>query len=824
MSSSESKFGFASALRYLLAMAALGIVVWSFYDVGRRAVARWLEQSQYDHEITILHWGDPRENKIVQDLVDAYTKENPRTRIIRVHASDFDSKIKTMMAAGTPPDLFYLPPRMLPELASLKLIRPIDDLVAQEKARVGTAWFDDFFPVLIKAYRFDVDKQLVGSGSLYGLPKDFTTSIFYANVDLWKAAGLESELRRIQNEGWTWEEYAQIMAKIRALSGTPAFADREIYGGVLNLWPDTIRQMFWNFGAEFFHESPDGIADFSKLAIDSPQAIRALEFIARVRLEEQTVFNATGIAKDGGQEFINGNIGTAGPSGRWMVPTYSTIKTFQWDVLPTPYDKPEYKSTQLFMTAWTMSSQTKNPEEAFKLMKFLTGGEGAKAQSRLGLAIPPLQSVANSADFLAPEPPDAQSPRIPPHRSDLFLQAIEVGRVQQIPRLAEWERLFGDRITRSIQTGQRTPTQNVQEIITEWRNELTSPLRVKQWPQMPWGAVIGVLTFVLAALAAVLFWRARKEKLGPIDAATEKAGYAFIAPWLIGFAVFTFGPMVLSLLLSFTKWSAIVPVGQAEFVGAANFNQLFFNDPAFYQSLKVTAYFVIVAVPVGQVAALVVALLMNQRLAGITIFRTIYFVPSVVSGAALAVLWLQIYNNDYGIMNTVLRWVLEPIGLSPPNWFGVNTATKTNDAAIWAVPAFVIMGLWGVGAGMIIYLAGLKGIPQSLYEAATVDGAGPWRKLTSVTLPMLSPLIFYNLVMGIIGSFQVFTQAYIMTGAGPDNATLFYVLQLYRQAFEFHNMGYASAMAWILFVICLLLTVLVFRGSRGLVHYEGLKN
>jgi multiple sugar transport system permease protein len=812
------------SIRYLLGMFALGIIVWSFYDVGRRVIARAAQQSNFDTTLTILHWGDPRENRIVQNLVDRYQAENPRTRIIRVHASDFDSKLKTMMAAGTPPDLFYLPPRMLPELASLKLIRPIDDLVAAENKTAGTAWFDDFFPVLLDAYRFDVDKQQVGAGQLYGLPKDFTTAVFYANVGLWKKAGLETQLRHYQDHGWTWNEFADAMRKIRALDGTPEFAGREIYGGLLDLWPDTLRQVLWTFGGEFFETRPDGSADFTRLALGSAESIRALEFIANGRLNEKFLFNATGIAKDGGQEFLNGSIGVHGPVGRWRVPTLSTKPDLQWDILPVPYDRPEHASSQLFTTAWTMSSTTANPAEAFKVMKFLTGGEGARAQSRAGLAIPPLKSVANSPDFLSPEPPDESTPRIPPHRSDLFLEALKVGRVQQIPRLAEWERIVGDKISRSIQTGQVTATENVREIAALWQNELTSPLRVRQWPQVAWGLVLGLLGTVVAVLATFLFWRARKEKLGPIDAATERAGYAFIAPWIVGFAIFTFGPMLMSLLLSLTKWSAIVPVGQAEFVGATNYTLLFTQDPAFWQSLRVTAYFVLLAVPVGQIAALLVALLMNQKLAGITLFRTIYFVPSVVSGAALAVLWLQIYNNDYGIMNTVLRWVLDPIGLSPPNWFGVNTETKTNDAAIWAVPAFVIMGLWGVGAGMIIYLAGLKGIPQSLYEAATVDGAGTWRKFTSVTLPMLSPLIFYNLVMGIIGSFQVFTQAYIMTGAGPDNATLFYVYQLYRQAFEFHNMGYASAMAWILFVICLLLTVLVFRGSRGLVHYEGLKN
>jgi len=234
---------------------------------------------------------------------------------------------------------------------------------------------------------------------------------------------------------------------------------------------------------------------------------------------------------------------------------------------------------------------------------------------------------------------------------------------------------------------------------------------------------------------------------------------------------------------------------------------------------------VILAVPVTQIAALAVALLMNLRLRGITFFRTVYFVPSVISGAALAVLWLQIFNNDYGLFNAMLRPVLRVFHTIPPNWFGVDQTVNppVNDAARWAIPAFVIMGLWGVGGGMILYLAGLKGIPTSLYEAATIDGAGPARKLWNVTLPMLSPLIFYNVVMGIIGSFQVFTQAYIMTGPGPANATLFYVLNLYRQAFEFHNMGYASAMAWILFLIILALTIFVFRGSKKLVYYEGLK-
>ena len=207
---------------------------------------------------------------------------------------------------------------------------------------------------------------------------------------------------------------------------------------------------------------------------------------------------------------------------------------------------------------------------------------------------------------------------------------------------------------------------------------------------------------------------------------------------------------------------------------------------------------------------------MNNSVRGINLFRTIYFLPSVITGVAMGTLWLALFNNDFGLINEVLRVPFGWVGLSPPDWFG----TSANWAAI---PAFVIMSVWGVGGAMVIYLAGLKSIPTSLYEAGTIDGTGPWRKFWNITLPMLSPLVFFNLVMGIIGSFQVFTQAFVMTGRGPDDSTLFYVLNLYYQAFEAHNMGYASAMAWVLFVIILFFTLLVFRGSRRFVYYEGLR-
>jgi multiple sugar transport system permease protein len=812
----------ASYLRRFLLLAVLLIVAWSFFDVGRRTVKRWNDRAARPVELTVMHWGGPAEDKIVRDLVERFMAEHPKVRVTRINTGDagqLRTKLKTMMSAGQPPDLFYLPPDLLPELAQMGLLKDVSEKFGREPE----AWRGDFYPILLDAFRYDRPTGTTGRGALYALPKDFTTAVFYINVDLFEKAGVD--WRDIQKNGWSWDRFEAEMKKIRALNGTPGYEGREIFGTLLQIWPDTLRHVLWTFDADFFPLAENGLPDFTRSALDSPGAQRGLDLIARLRLRDRTAFNASGIAKDGGQEFLIGNIGCTGPIGRWQVPTYKSIESFRWDVVPSPHGTS--KASQIFYTGWTMAAKSAEPDAAWDLMKFLCGREGQVQQARAGLAIPSLQSVAQSDDFLRPPAPsDGAEKPIPPHNAQAFLDAIPAARLQQLPREQEWGRILEEHVNRAIVTGQQSPADAAANLQKAWSTELNSPLRKQQWQPMPWTPIVLVTLGIMATLVALLWWKSRREKLGPLDRATERTGFLFIAPWLIGFACLTLGPMVLSLLLSFTRWTGLNTLGGAEYVGAANYTQLVTADhEIFVQSLKVTAYFVILGVPLSQLAALGIALLMNSNVRGIAIFRTIYFVPSVVSGVVLGVLWLQLFNNEYGIINKLLAPIFNLWGSMPPNWFGVNTKVSppVNDAAVWAIPGFVIMGLWGVGGGMIIYLAGLKGIPASLYEAARIDGAGPARRFWNITLPMLSPLLFYNLVMGIIGSFQVFTQAYTMTGAGPDNATLFYVLQLYRQAFEFHNMGYASAMAWVLFVIVLLLTLLVFRSSKNLVYYEGLR-
>lgn len=292
-----------------------------------------------------------------------------------------------------------------------------------------------------------------------------------------------------------------------------------------------------------------------------------------------------------------------------------------------------------------------------------------------------------------------------------------------------------------------------------------------------------------------------------------RCGFLFISPWLFSFIFLTLGPLLFSFFLSFCYWDG-GPLDRLQWVGLRNYSRLFFEDYRIYKSLYNTAWYAFFSVPLGVVLALLLAVALNQEVRGIILFRVIFYLPKVVGGPATAILWLWLFNPVFGPINAFLGL----LGLPPewqPGW--LNTEA-------WSKPALVIMSLWGVGGSMLIYLAGLQNVPRQLYEAADLDGAGEIRKFFSVTIPMMTPTIFFNLVMSIIGSFQVFSSAYIMTNrtlGGPNESALFYMLYLFRKAFEEFEMGYACAMAWVLFAIILFFTMLVLKSTPFWVYYEG---
>ncbi|ANA80505.1 sugar ABC transporter permease [Paenibacillus glucanolyticus] len=288
---------------------------------------------------------------------------------------------------------------------------------------------------------------------------------------------------------------------------------------------------------------------------------------------------------------------------------------------------------------------------------------------------------------------------------------------------------------------------------------------------------------------------------------SDWAGYLYIMPWLLGLLLFTIGPMLFSLLLAFSKWDIITGVQSIEWVGLDNFKAIF-HDELFYQSLKVTFIFALISVPLYQIVSLLIAVLLNMRSRGMNVFRLIYFMPSVIPAVAVSMMWVMIFNPEYGILNKALGW----FGIQGPAWL--------QDPS-YALGALIVMGIWGVGNTIIIYLSGLQSVPEDMHEAAELDGAGRIRRFFSITLPMISPTVFFNLIMGIIGGFQYFTQAFVMTNGGPLNSTLFYNLYLYNKAFQDYEMGYASALSWILFVIILVFTLIVIRSSSMWVYYQG---
>jgi len=284
------------------------------------------------------------------------------------------------------------------------------------------------------------------------------------------------------------------------------------------------------------------------------------------------------------------------------------------------------------------------------------------------------------------------------------------------------------------------------------------------------------------------------------------ACYLFIAPCILGLLIFTLGPMFASFFIAFTDWDIMThPV----WIGLDNYKEIFTDDPIFWKSLGNTVYYTVFAVPLGLIGSFLLALLLNTKVKGLSFFRTAFYLPAIVPAVASSMLWLWILQPEFGLLNSFLRL----LHLPTPPWMADPS---------WSKPAIIFTMLWGLGNGMIIYLAGLQGIPEQLYEAASIDGANAWHQFWQITIPQMSPVIFFNLIMGMIGALQVFTQAFVMSNGlgGPADSTLFYVFYIYNKGFREFQMGYACALAWILFVIVLLITLIQFKFIGKKVYYE----
>ncbi len=786
-------------IRALLLALTCAIVLWAFVTVSVRELRKiWASDSRT--ELVVMHWsgeGGQEEDQIVEDALRTFEREHPTLRVRRINPGDagsFYTKLQTMMASGDPPDVFYVGSERIPAFVSLGLLAPLDDFLEVDvRYRVADAIaLHHFFPATVAAFQYDGAKT--GSGALYGIPKDFTTVGFYWNKDLFKRAGLAPPSAQ-----WTWDEF---ITDARAIGKLP-----ECTGAEFVTWPAMVRAYLMSEGLDVKGES------FDELRTSEPAVVAALERLRSWRHDESGALTS-GKSKiaTGSSVFLGGKVGLAGPFGRWVVPSYRKIPSranggFEWDFAPLP--RGSALSNIVLTVSWSISSSSRHPNEAWQLVRFLSSETNQRALAKLGLAIPTIRAAAASESF--------DDPTQEPANDRGFLEAAEHARVVDWPIDPQFESLLGSRLDQALKTGDLPLADAISNFERDWKSQRQSPLSSATMPAMPW-TLLGWIAAALAAAGITLtIVRLRRSTLSLAHRREERTGFLLASPWIVGFALFMAFPIAMSLALAFARWKGVSPLSEADFAGTANFEQLLAFDHRFRASLWVTAYYALIAVPTGQVLALLAALLMNAKVRGIHFFRAAWYLPSVLAGVGVAVLWRWIFDADGGLLNAALQPLLTPLGATAPEWFG-------RDASLFGAPAFALMSLWFLGGTMIVFLAGLQQIPVELYEAASIDGATKRRQFWSVTLPMLSPIILFNLIMAIIASFQIFTQAFIMTGGEPGDLTRFFVLYLYNQGFEYYEMGYASAMAWLLLLIVLALTVIVMRTSNRWVYSEGVKS
>lgn len=787
----ESAHPIVRFLRLALTVATVAIVFAAFAWVFTRPMRA--EQALRPGQIVlrVLHWGDKGEDAIVRGMIESFEKQNPDVRVIRTNTgspAQLATKLQTMLASGEPPDLFYLPFEKVAAIASNNVLEDIEPFVQRDVAANVKDAPDlaDYFPATLNAFRYDAKTRSVGRGSLLGLPKDFTGVGFYYNKTLFDQAGVAYPSK----DGWTWDEFIDAARKVGKLDGC--------HGAEVVTWESMMRIYLFTHGLDV--TTPG----WQQFRLTEPAVVEALDKLRGWFQEGRTLLSAKTQLETGQVPFLSGKIGMAGPFGRWQVPLYRTITDFEWDFAPMPHAAGQQPANGVLTVAWAMAKDSRNKDVAWRLMKYLLGREGQEAVCNTGLAIPVLQSVARSPCFT--------DPAAKPDSDDVFLQGALVALPIEWPSDPRYMDVLKTGFENIYKLGRETGPElaRVQE---QWE-KLAQFTDVR--PRMPWNTIWMVIAIILAPLVLFAAYRWLSNRPGKMARAEELAGMAMVGPWLLGFVAFCAFPIVLSLLLGFTRWNAMLTLDQAEYVGFDNFRELVGFDQTFQRAVYVTAWYALIAVPTSQVFALIAALLMNHDFRGIYVFRAIWYLPSVLAGVGMAIMWKWVFHHEHGLLNALLNPLLGLVGSAAPKWF-------ERDAEVWGVPAFAMVNLWVIGGTMMIYLAGLKGIPKDLYEAAEIDGATGWRKFKTVTLPMLSPVIFFNTIMAVIASFQLFTQVFVMTGGGPGEATHFYVFYLYKKAFDLGAMGYASAMAWILLLIVLVLTLGIMRGTQKYVYYEALK-
>lgn len=782
-----------------------------------------------DRRQEIVFWGQSfgPDSKGFEATIREFERRWPqyRVRVLSMGAGRMNpQKLMTAIVGNVPPDVIYQDRFTISDWANRGAFMPLDDLIARDKGKDPfTPDLDAYVPATVQEATYD--------GKLYGIPFGCDTRILYWNrgifqqeADRLRAAGLDPN-----RPPRTWSEtlaYSKVLTKFDKNG-------RLLRAGFLPNFGNSWLYLFaFQNNASFI--SPDG----RTCTLFSPESEEALKYMVEGYDIVGGYENAQKFQSSfrGGEfdPFFTGQV-VMKVDGDWILPNFLRFApgmNFGVGEPPVPDDR-YYRRGRFanekdqFVTwaggfSWAIPRGARNVEGAWQLIKWLQSAEArvlefsaqADWEKRRGREFVP-RILANKEanerafDLLKPADPNVAA------ALRLHIDVSEVARIRPVTFVGQV--LWNEHVRAVDQASLKvqSPKQALLEGQARVQKELDAEFEKEKYPviDMAIPGYLGVGAALLAVIIGVVAFR--RQKMGRLERTEAIWGYIFISPWLIGFLVFTIGPMVASLFFSFTQYNVLT---DARWVGLKNYQEMFQMDA---ERIKLSFFNVLylggLGVPLGIITGLAVAMLLNTGVKGLRFYRTMFYMPAIVPGMAATILWIYILSPDpaRGIVNGLWLQAVTPMfGVQPPGWTSVES---------WAKPALLFMGLWGAGSGMLLWLAALKGIPNTLYEAASIDGATPRQQFFSVTLPMLSPVILFSTIMGVIGAINEFERVYVITngeGYGPNDTMLVPVYYLFQNAFAFFKMGYASALAWVIFAIVLAITLFQLWLGKRVVYSE----
>lgn len=770
--------------------------------------------------LRMVVWDGDESLRVLRKVVTEFEEQNPgvKVKLENVDYRYFFQRLLSQVAGNTAPDVAMLDPQNFQKFAKRDALVRLDDLFSSSP----DFYLKDYYPQIVDTFKY--------KEGLYVLPRDIAPiGLIYYNKRLFQEAGLKEP-----DGSWTWDFeprpelrekcFTYCMEKLTVRNTQGKVVRWGFAPSWTGAWTDTVA---FSLGARYV----DDPQKFTKLNFTDPRVIRAFDFVRglandRHWMPSQT--ELTSVAQTTAVELFISQKVAMYQCGIWDVPHIrqalkpGSPQFFEWDITTAPgyVDPTTGKVNRAAPTGgsgYAIMKSTPHPAEAWKLVRWMAGEPGMRAMARAGIAQPAMRRLAQGPDWI-PGPDTPVEQRYPTNRivTDRAVEAVVFP-----PTADYWAEVSGLVFakTEPIYSGTTTAQAALTEGNRVASDRLKGILREERLQKFDWRIGGAVAMLLLAATIAWIYAPERGVKRTRAQKQEGRASLWFLSPWITGTLVFTVGPMLLSLLMSFTDWDIIQP---AKWRGAGNYSEALFEDARFWQTVKVTLIYTAVSVPLTLAFSLALALLLNTKVRGMPVYRTLFYLPALASLVASSLIWRKVLQPDGGLLNILLFG-----GDGKRNFFGLAQALGTNgQLPNWlgdeklALPSLILMSLWGVGGGMVILLAGLQSIPDFYYEAATLDGAGLWQKFKVVTIPLVAPALFFTLITGVIGSFQAFTQAYVMTQGGPNDATRFYMLHLYEQGFGNLRMGYASALAWLLFIAVFVVTRVQWKLNKS-IYYEG---